>query len=80
MGIIIYDLYPKNDTQFLQVATPWEMINIKGGVGRRRNRNPSATIDSNDISALMEEINTNLDKWRTEIDHTLEDLTQSINF
>jgi hypothetical protein len=81
MSITIYELYPENDTQFLHAATPWEMINIKGGFGRRiRNRNSSSTLDSDDISALMEDINTNLDKWRSDIDNTLDDLTQSINF
>lgn len=79
MGIKIYDLYPNHDTQFIQEAAPWEMINIKGGFGRRRNRNPS-TANSTDISALMEDINTNLDRWRMDIDTTLEDLRQSINF
>ncbi|QYX33788.1 hypothetical protein [Sphaerospermopsis torques-reginae] len=80
MGIKIYELHPNHDAQFIQEATPGEMINIKGGFGRRRRRNPSTTLESSDISALMEDINTNLDRWRMDIDTTLEDLRQSINF
>ncbi|MBD2292469.1 hypothetical protein H6G06_02970 [Anabaena sphaerica FACHB-251] len=80
MGIKIYDLYPSNDAQFLEEAAAWEMINIKGGFSRRRrNRNPS-TVNSSEIATLMQDINTNLDKWRTDIDTTLDDLRQAISF
>jgi hypothetical protein len=82
MGIKIYDLYPNSDAPFLKETTTWEMSNIRGGFGRRRrrrNRNPSTT-NSSDLSALLEDINNNVDKWRAEIDTALDDLSQEISF
>ncbi|MGM3304813.1 hypothetical protein ACSQ6I_02325 [Anabaena sp. WFMT] len=89
MDIKIYDLYPGNDAQFLDEQTSLEMANIKGGLtnvfnnnnGRRRRRSdPSTTTGSSELSVLMEDINTSVAAWRVELNDSLDNLRQGLDF
>ncbi|MCZ2201007.1 hypothetical protein [Cylindrospermopsis raciborskii] len=78
MDIKISDLYLNGDGDLLQQVTPGEMVNIKGGV-RRRRRN-SNSVESGDISQVLGRVNDNLERWRVEIDDTLDQLRDSVTF
>ena len=78
MDIKISDLYPNGDGDLLQEVTPGEMVNIQGGV-RRRRRN-SNSVESGDISQILGRVNDNLERWRVEINDTLDQLRDSVTF
>ncbi|WP_061546011.1 hypothetical protein [Cylindrospermopsis raciborskii] len=78
MDIKISDLSLNGDGDLLQQVTPGEMVNIKGGV-RRRRRN-SNSVESGDISQVLGRVNDNLERWRVEIDDTLDQLRDSVTF
>lgn len=78
MDIKVSDLYPHGDGNLLQDLTSGEMVKIQGGV-RRRRRN-SNSVESGDISQVLGRVNDNLERWRVEIDDTLDQLRDSVTF
>jgi hypothetical protein len=80
MSLIIDDLSSSSDTELLDDLTPGEMKTILGGSRRRRRRGGSATtLDREELSARLQEINENITAWRAEIDAQLEDLRDDVN-
>lgn len=78
MDIKVSDLYPYGDGNLLQDLTSGEMVKIQGGV-RRRGRN-SNSVESGDISQVLGRVKDNLERWRVEIDDTLDQLRDSVTF
>ena len=78
MDIKIDDLHSNSDGELLQEIAPGEMSKIRGGVRRRRRNSNSA--ESGDISQVLGNVNDNLQRWRAEIDDTLDQLRESVSF
>ncbi|WP_144052369.1 hypothetical protein [Anabaena sp. PCC 7108] len=77
MNIKIYDLCPSSKVQMLNELSLREMRTIKGGIQMGEDEN---TATRNNFAEVMKEVNGNIAIWRTEIDETLKNLRQGMNF
>jgi hypothetical protein len=75
MKLKVYDLDFNNLEKDLTDLKPWEMNNIQGGIGRRRNSRP---FNAEDFADLRERVINALDQWELNLDNTNKSLREEL--
>lgn len=78
--ITISDLYPGDESKFINELAAWEMKNVYAGMERRygRRRQPAAPIPEEPTTAAMPDTNAILSQWMDNLDLQMKDLRQQL--
>ena len=80
MRITISELKSSISESLLDELTPWEMKNLTGGYTTRRERQKAEKSNINDLSELLKQIDDDIDKWKTSLGETANNLRKEFGF
>jgi hypothetical protein len=78
--ITISELELRISEPILDELTPWEMKTLKGGYTMRKDRRNPATTNSTDLSTLLKELDSSMEKWKITLKDTTDSLRTKFDF